>query len=245
MLSWRKANTPPMNVMTNRARTSTRCLIENAISAFKRMGPDQTQCRIEMNGPTVTARLRAAPATSASGGLVHEQAAFGHNNFAGLQALQHLDLTAAGDARLDLPYFDGLIGARDPDARVVSLVDHRIARHRDRAVAFVGIDRDRSKHLRLELAAAVVDRRAHQQTANARIERRGHMVDVGLERRLRIGEHGEVELLPDTNLRRLAFANVSDEPHGREVTDREDRIDGAGAGVADVLTGSDLALHDG
>src|SRR5882672_11575494 len=47
ILSWRKARIPPMNVMTNRARTSTRCLIENAISAFKRMGPDQTQCRIE------------------------------------------------------------------------------------------------------------------------------------------------------------------------------------------------------
>src|SRR6266404_9109372 len=104
ILSWRKAKSPPMNVMTNRARTSTRCFIENAISAFKRMGPDRTQCRIEMSGLTVTACLRAAPATSASSRLVHEQAAFGHNNFARLQTLQHLDLAATGDAGLDLPH---------------------------------------------------------------------------------------------------------------------------------------------
>src|SRR4029077_18549410 len=109
------------------------------------------------SGLTVTACLRAAPATSASGRLVHEQAAFGHNNFARLQTLQHLNLTATGDARLDLPHLDGLVDARNPDARVVSLVDHRIARHRDRAVALVGVDGNRGKHLGLELAVAVVD----------------------------------------------------------------------------------------
>src|SRR5205814_7044375 len=99
-----------------------------------------------MSGLTMTACLRAAPATSASGRLIHEQAAFGHNNFAWLQTLQHLDLAATGDARLDLPYFDGLIGACDPDPRIVGLVDHRIAWHADRAVALVGVDGDRSKH---------------------------------------------------------------------------------------------------
>ena len=35
MLSWRNAINPPMKVITNSASTSTRCLIENAISAFK------------------------------------------------------------------------------------------------------------------------------------------------------------------------------------------------------------------
>ena len=71
------------------------------------------------------------------------------------------------------------------------------------------------------------------------------MVDVRLERRLGIGEHGEIELLPGANLRRLALADIGDEPHGRQVADGEDRVDDAGAGVADVLAGTDLALHDG
>ena len=71
------------------------------------------------------------------------------------------------------------------------------------------------------------------------------MVDVRLERCLRIGEHGEVELLAGANLGRFAFADIGDQPDGREIADGEHRIDDAGRGVADVLAGADLALHDG
>ena len=48
---------------------------------------------------------------------------------------------------------------------------------------------------------------------------------------------------PSANLRRLALANVGHEPHGRKIADGEDRIDDAGRGIADVLAGTDLALH--
>src|SRR5436305_1852469 len=83
----------------------------------------------------LTDRSRAPPPQrSASGSsLVYEQAAFGHDNFARLQALQHLDHAAARDARLDLAQLDGLVAARHPDPRILGFVDDRIARHAERA----------------------------------------------------------------------------------------------------------------
>src|SRR5262249_61440565 len=120
------------------------------------------------------------------------------------------------------------------------LVNDRIARHRDRVVAFTGENLHARKHFRLEQTGGIVDGRAHQEPPDRWIERRGDVGDVGREGAVGIGQHGEVDRLTDVHYRRFGLPDKGHHPDGGQITDDEDRI---GRAAADILARPDLALH--
>src|SRR4029453_6211023 len=175
---------------------------------------------------------------------VDEETALGDHTIAWGKTLEHLDHVAAGEPDFDAPQLDRLFVvflAHHPNAGGIPLVDNGVAGDRDRVVAFAGEDLYAGEHFRLEQSAGIIDGRAHQQPPGRRIERRGHVGDLGRERAVGIGEHGKVDLLADAHDRRFGLADIGDDPDGGQIADDEDRV---GLTAADILPRPDLALHN-
>src|SRR4030088_971109 len=158
---------------------------------------------------------------------VDEQAALGNNLLAGFQITLDFDKVAIGEAGLDPAEFDRLVLVRDPDPDLTTLVDQGLLRHADRRVIAGGIDRDIREHLRLQETILVIYRGADQKPARRGIDRRGNIVDAGLQLAARQRQHIKSDFLPHRYIRRIGLADEGREPDRGEIADHKYRIPGA------------------
>ena len=87
----------------------------------------------------------------------------------------------------------------------------------------------------------VLHRRPHHQPPRGWVECSRDVGDIGREGAIGICQNREVHCLSDAYGRRLSLSNIGYHPDGGHISDDENRVARA---AADILTGSDLTLHD-
>ena len=134
---------------------------------------------------------------------------------------------------------------RHPDASRIALVDDRALRHCRSGRGLAGDDAEIGKHPRLQFASGIFDIRAHGQAVRVRVDRWRDPGDLRLEDTAGKGQHVHLNRLADTHQWRVRLSDVGDQPNGRQIADRVDRIRGTAGLAVDILADPDLALGDG
>src|SRR5262249_48666962 len=164
MLRCSKPAKPTMRTTGSRSARNVRCLSAKAMTAFMR--------RLAGCGSVSSPRLCRA---------VYEQAAARHDSLSRLEAVQNLDHAVVDTACVNGSESKAVASLPPPDPGHVTLAHHGLLGNRQRIGRTTGNDAEACKHLWLQLAVRVVNRRADRDAVGHRIDRRAHGSQLRVE----------------------------------------------------------------
>src|SRR5882724_6262569 len=151
MLSCRNPAKPAMRTNGSRMAMKVRCFSAKVMIPFMRM------------------RAGAWRPSPGLRGAIDEQAAARHDFLTRFETFQHLDHAVVAAAGADLPKSQSVVSLHHPDTSRLALPNNRLLGHGKCVGRGARNDAEVGKHLRLEFAVGVRDRRANRDTVSYRI----------------------------------------------------------------------------